>query len=139
MTISSIKSESNHKNSTTMTTQPQQPQPHANGNHSLAKKKSSEFSDADCDDVDDAPMETCDHPVYDSDEDSDDYDVPEEVWGQRKSVLDFLNSATQNELMSVKSCSEKKIAAILESRPFSDWNELVRIFGMSIEGDQFCS
>lgn len=44
----------------------------------------------------------------------------------RLKVLDFLNSATNGELMTVKGCSAKKIEIIVGMRPFQNWIDLVR-------------
>lgn len=62
--------------------------------------------------------------VFDSDEDSD-IDVDMNLSKQRRSVFDFLNSASENELLSIKSCSLKKVECLLSSRPFRDWAHLV--------------
>lgn len=43
----------------------------------------------------------------------------------RKNVLQFLNEASNAELMAVKSCSAKKIEVLLPLRPFRDWADLI--------------
>lgn len=43
----------------------------------------------------------------------------------RKNVFEFINTASVNELQSVKSCSIRKIELIMELRPFNDWSDLV--------------
>lgn len=62
--------------------------------------------------------------VYDSEEDSD-AEVSSRARKDRHKVLDFLNTATNAELITVKGCSAKKIEIILAMRPFKNWTELV--------------
>ncbi|XP_049301580.1 SWI/SNF-related matrix-associated actin-dependent regulator of chromatin subfamily A containing DEAD/H box 1 homolog isoform X1 [Anopheles funestus] len=65
--------------------------------------------------------------VFDSDEDSDGHGGYShgKLTGERKGVLEFLNSAALHELDCVKSLSMKKIELLLELRPFKDWKNLV--------------
>lgn len=42
----------------------------------------------------------------------------------RKQVLEFLNTATNSELIAVRSLSAKKIEVLLPLRPFDDWADL---------------
>lgn len=43
----------------------------------------------------------------------------------RKEVIDFLNTATNGELMAVRSLSAKKIEVLLSIRPINDWFDLL--------------
>lgn len=43
----------------------------------------------------------------------------------RKEVLEFLNAATNAELMTVRTLSAKKIEILLPLRPFQDWVDLL--------------
>lgn len=44
----------------------------------------------------------------------------------RKNVLEFLNTATIVELMTVKNCTSKRIEVLLPLRPFTDWADLIQ-------------
>lgn len=59
-----------------------------------------------------------------SDEDSD-LEISDELTPDRKSVLNFLQEATPNELELMAYCSKKKAEAIIECRPFENWIDLV--------------
>ncbi|XP_023012119.1 SWI/SNF-related matrix-associated actin-dependent regulator of chromatin subfamily A containing DEAD/H box 1 homolog [Leptinotarsa decemlineata] len=65
-----------------------------------------------------------DKRVFDSDEDSD-VEISNELTGDKKRVLEFFETATVNELQLMNSCSKKKAEAIIESRPFVGWIDLV--------------
>lgn len=62
--------------------------------------------------------------VFDSDEDSD-TEQTFHMTGDRRKVLDFLNTAVNSELLAVKSCTTKKIDVLLALRPFEDWSDLI--------------
>ncbi|KAK9739304.1 Helicase conserved C-terminal domain [Popillia japonica] len=66
-----------------------------------------------------------DNRVYDSDEDSD-VDISNELTRDKKRVFEFMQNATSNELQLMTSCSKKKIDAIIASRPFENWIDLVQ-------------
>lgn len=68
--------------------------------------------------------------VFDSDDDSDD-DNAFITTKPRQHVIDFLNTATNGELMAVKSLSAKKIEAVLTLRPFGEWMDLLKKIGSS--------
>lgn len=63
--------------------------------------------------------------VYDSEEDSD-CEVSSRTRKDRQKVLDFLNDATNGELLAVKGCSARKIEVIMRIRPFNNWIDLVK-------------
>lgn len=65
--------------------------------------------------------------VFDSDEDSD-VEVSNELTGDKKAVLEFMQNALISELLLMSQCSQKKANAIMEARPFTDWRDLVRKF-----------
>ncbi|KAI4457082.1 snf2/rad54 helicase family [Holotrichia oblita] len=66
-----------------------------------------------------------DNRVYDSDEDSD-VDITNELTRDKKRVFEFMQNATPTELQLMTSCSKKKIDAIMASRPFENWIDLVQ-------------
>lgn len=61
--------------------------------------------------------------VFDSDEDSDD-DTSYIMTKDRKKVVDFLNTGTASEFITVRSLSAKKIELLTSLRPFDDWTDL---------------
>lgn len=64
--------------------------------------------------------------VY-SDEDSD-VEISNELTGDKKAVLDFMQSAMSSELLLMSQCSQKRANAIIEARPFENWKDLVTKF-----------
>lgn len=87
----------------------------------IAKKVKVDHSSDDSTDVD----TYVDNRVYDSDEDSD-TEITNELTNDKKRVLEFMQTATLNELQLMQSCSKKKIDAIIASRPFENWIDLVK-------------
>ncbi|XP_017880603.1 SWI/SNF-related matrix-associated actin-dependent regulator of chromatin subfamily A containing DEAD/H box 1 homolog [Ceratina calcarata] len=65
--------------------------------------------------------------VFDSDEDSD-VEISNELTGDKKAVLEFMQTALISELLLMSQCSQKKANAIIQARPFKDWRDLVRKF-----------
>lgn len=66
--------------------------------------------------------------VYNSDDDDSDVEQHNDLYEMtkdRKSVFNFMNEAKQNEFLSVRSCTAKKIDSIMELRPFSNWMDLI--------------
>ncbi|XP_063222100.1 SWI/SNF-related matrix-associated actin-dependent regulator of chromatin subfamily A containing DEAD/H box 1 homolog isoform X1 [Bacillus rossius redtenbacheri] len=59
--------------------------------------------------------------IFDSDDSGDDDEIMEE---DRIQVLQFLSTASLKELLCMSSCSLKKAEAIINQRPFHDWNDL---------------
>uniref|UniRef100_A0A182NP32 SWI/SNF-related matrix-associated actin-dependent regulator of chromatin subfamily A containing DEAD/H box 1 homolog n=1 Tax=Anopheles dirus TaxID=7168 RepID=A0A182NP32_9DIPT len=100
-------------------------QPASNGDQHAKKRRVQQSSKSDDDsDVDsDRPAEL----VFDSDEDSDGHERYShgKLAMERKSVLDFLNTAALNEMVCVKTLSMRKIELLVELRPFSNWSNLV--------------
>jgi DNA uptake protein ComE-like DNA-binding protein len=80
------------------------------------KKKARKNSSSD---EDQAPQQ----PVFNSDEDSD-YEYTEFMTKDKKEVHEFFNTATMNELTSIKSCSLRKAEVIVENRPYQNWHDL---------------
>lgn len=62
-----------------------------------------------------------------SDDDSD-VEVSNVLTNDKKGVLEFMQNATQSELLQMPYCSQKRANAILEARPFRDWRDLVQKF-----------
>lgn len=65
-----------------------------------------------------------DSRVYNSDEDSD-VEISNELTGDKRKVLEFMQSATDIELQLMNFCSKKKAVAIIHARPFTGWIDLV--------------
>ena len=65
--------------------------------------------------------------LFYSDDDSD-VEVSDHMTGSQEKVFDFLNSANTVELLQIPSCTQNKVNAILEARPFNGWKELVSTF-----------
>ncbi|CAL7947262.1 unnamed protein product [Xylocopa violacea] len=65
--------------------------------------------------------------VFDSDEDSD-IEISNELTGDKKAVLEFMQNALTSELLLMSQCSQKKANAITAARPFEDWRDLVQKF-----------
>ncbi|XP_078044960.1 SWI/SNF-related, matrix-associated actin-dependent regulator of chromatin, subfamily a, containing DEAD/H box 1 [Augochlora pura] len=65
--------------------------------------------------------------VFDSDEDSD-MEISNDLTGDKKAVLEFMQNSHTSELLLMSQCSQKKANAILEARPFEDWRDLVQKF-----------
>lgn len=65
--------------------------------------------------------------TYFSDDESD-TEVSDDLTGDKKAVLDFMQNALPTELLLLSSCTEKKVNAIIEVRPFDGWRDLVTKF-----------
>ncbi|XP_029164330.1 SWI/SNF-related matrix-associated actin-dependent regulator of chromatin subfamily A containing DEAD/H box 1 homolog [Nylanderia fulva] len=65
--------------------------------------------------------------VFNSDEDSD-IEISNELTGDKKAVLEFMQTAMTSELLLMSQCSQKRANAIVEARPFEDWRDLVNKF-----------
>lgn len=65
--------------------------------------------------------------VFNSDEDSD-IEISNELTGDKKAVLEFMQTAMISELLLMSQCSQKRANAIVEARPFKDWRDLVNKF-----------
>ncbi|XP_055643899.1 SWI/SNF-related matrix-associated actin-dependent regulator of chromatin subfamily A containing DEAD/H box 1 homolog [Toxorhynchites rutilus septentrionalis] len=85
------------------------------------KKRRMRPVDGDSEDDSDRPKER----VFDSDEDSEDNSQNYGMSRDRKSVFEFFNNATVNELSAVKKLSTKKVDLVMELRPFKHWDDLV--------------
>lgn len=88
------------------------------------KKAKRRRNNDDSDDSDFGRSDYRDRRVFDSDEDSD-MEISDELTGDKKRVLEFMQNATPNELKLMNSCSKKKVDALMESRPFTGWIDLV--------------
>lgn len=89
---------------------------------SLPRPKRQKVDDVDSDDSGGADYR--DARVYNSDDDSD-VEITNDLTSDKKSVLEFLQKATPNELQLMASCSKKKVEALIELRPFNSWTDLV--------------
>lgn len=65
--------------------------------------------------------------VFNSDEDSD-IEISNELTGDKKAVLEFMQTALLSELLLMSQCSQKRAMAIIKARPFEDWRDLVNKF-----------
>ncbi|XP_015435861.1 PREDICTED: SWI/SNF-related matrix-associated actin-dependent regulator of chromatin subfamily A containing DEAD/H box 1 homolog [Dufourea novaeangliae] len=65
--------------------------------------------------------------VFDSDEDSD-IEISNELTGDKKAILEFMQNSVPSELLLMPHCSQKKVNAIIEARPFMNWRDLVQKF-----------
>lgn len=65
--------------------------------------------------------------LFYSDEDSD-VEISNEFTDDKKAILEFMQTALPSELLLMSQCSQKKANAIIESRPFDDWRDLVNKF-----------
>ncbi|XP_044759233.1 SWI/SNF-related matrix-associated actin-dependent regulator of chromatin subfamily A containing DEAD/H box 1 homolog [Coccinella septempunctata] len=97
----------------------------AAGKHQSDRKRVKKRRTED-DDTDDSTgaADYNDQRVYNSDEDTD-TELSDELMGDKKNVFDFLQNATLTELQLMNSCSKKKAEALMESRPFNGWIDLV--------------
>ncbi|XP_003424919.1 SWI/SNF-related matrix-associated actin-dependent regulator of chromatin subfamily A containing DEAD/H box 1 homolog isoform X2 [Nasonia vitripennis] len=91
--------------------------------HKRKKQDADEGGDADSDDGGHFSKEK----VFDSDDDSD-VEVSNDLTGDKKAVLQFMQNALPTELLLMNQCSQKKVNAIIEARPFDDWRDLVTKF-----------
>ncbi len=66
--------------------------------------------------------------VFNSDDDDSDEEQSFHFTKDRRDVFNFINKASLTELQAIKSCSAKKIDAILEMRPFRDWQHMMQSF-----------
>lgn len=94
-------------------------------NHNRKPKHSSRDKSGEADESNsdtEKPIEN----VFDSDEDSDTGAGDSvQMSKSRRNVLDFLNNAKENELIAIKTCSQRKAEALLSLRPFTNWCDLV--------------
>lgn len=88
------------------------------------KKRRQSDSNADTDDDTARPKDR----VFNSDDDDSDEEQSFHMTKDRHEVFNFINKASVTELQAVKSCSSKKIDAILELRPFRDWQHMMQSF-----------
>ena len=51
-----------------------------------------------------------------------------ELTGDKKAVLDFMENALPTELLLMNQCSQKRVNAIIGARPFKGWKDLVKKF-----------
>ncbi|XP_015121951.1 SWI/SNF-related matrix-associated actin-dependent regulator of chromatin subfamily A containing DEAD/H box 1 homolog [Diachasma alloeum] len=68
--------------------------------------------------------------VFDSDEDSD-AEISNDLTGDKKAVLGFMQTGRMAELLLMPHCSQKKAQAIIDARPFENWRDLVEKFQTS--------
>lgn len=96
------------------------------GSSKTSKKKRRKLNRSE--DVDNDSDEACfKDKVFDSDEDSD-MEISNELTGDKKAVLEFMQNAHPTELLLMSQCSQKKTNAIIEARPFENWRDLVQKF-----------
>ncbi|XP_043253834.1 SWI/SNF-related matrix-associated actin-dependent regulator of chromatin subfamily A containing DEAD/H box 1 homolog [Colletes gigas] len=65
--------------------------------------------------------------VFNSDEDSD-MEVSNELTGDKKAVLEFMQNSPASELLLMSHCTQKRANAIIKARPFNNWRDLVEKF-----------
>ncbi|KAK9887995.1 hypothetical protein WA026_000284 [Henosepilachna vigintioctopunctata] len=92
------------------------------------KKVKKRRLNADADDSDDSSgcNNYKDSRVFNSDDDDSDIELSDELTGDKKNVFDFMQNATITELQLMNSCSKKKAEALIDSRPFNGWIDLVQ-------------
>ncbi|XP_034946491.1 SWI/SNF-related matrix-associated actin-dependent regulator of chromatin subfamily A containing DEAD/H box 1 homolog [Chelonus insularis] len=95
--------------------------------HKSKNKKPRKDYDDDDDGDADSDEATYKNKVFDSDEDSD-VEISNELTGDKKAVLNFMQTAMMSELLLMSQCSQKKAQAIIDSRPFEDWRDLIEKF-----------
>lgn len=96
---------------------------------SKAKRRKVDNSDSN-----DSDTNYADTRVFDSDEDSD-VEISDVLTPSKKKVLEFMETATASELQLMHSCSKKKVDALLASRPFTGWIDLVE----KLQGNKYLS
>ncbi|XP_011503442.1 PREDICTED: SWI/SNF-related matrix-associated actin-dependent regulator of chromatin subfamily A containing DEAD/H box 1 homolog [Ceratosolen solmsi marchali] len=64
--------------------------------------------------------------VFDSDES--DIEISNTLTHNKKAVFNFMQNALPTELLLMNQCSQKKVNAIIEARPFNGWKDLVEKF-----------
>lgn len=94
---------------------------------SSSKKKRKKRNNDDEDNDYDSDETTYKNKVFDSDEDSD-VEISNDLAGDKKAVLEFLQTATLSELLLMSQCSPKRAQAIKQARPFNNWRGLVTKF-----------
>lgn len=96
---------------------------HSSESSSHKKKKSKHDSDEGSENESKKPKRN----VFESDEDSDN-EVSKTMTKDRTNVFEFMNNSSEKELLLVKTCSSRKVDAIIECRPFKNWSDLVKKF-----------
>lgn len=103
---------------------------HSNGSSKHSSESSSHKKKKSKHDSDDGSENEAKKPkrnVFESDEDSD-HEVSKAMSKDRTKVFEFMNTSNDKELLLVKTCSSRKVDAIIESRPFKNWKDLVKKF-----------
>lgn len=96
---------------------------HSSESSSHKKKKSKRDSDEGSENESKKPKRN----VFESDEDSDN-EVSKAMSKDRTNVFEFMNTSNEKEILLVKTCSSRKVDAIIECRPFKNWSDLVKKF-----------
>lgn len=96
---------------------------HSSESSSHKKKKSKRDSDDGSENESKKPKRN----VFESDEDSDN-EVSKTMSKDRTKVFEFMSTSGEKELLLVKTCSSRKVDAIIECRPFKNWSDLVKKF-----------
>lgn len=96
---------------------------HSSESSSHKKKKSRRDSDEGSENESKKPKRN----VFESDEDSDN-EVSKTMNKDRAKVFEFMSTSNEKELLLVKTCSSRKVDAIIECRPFKNWSDLVKKF-----------
>ncbi|CAG9774088.1 unnamed protein product [Ceutorhynchus assimilis] len=96
-------------------------EPTVNGRKKVKKRR----GDYDSDDSTGSHQNFKDTRVFDSDDEDSDAEISNLLTGDKKRVMEFFQTATLNELQLMNYCSKKKAEALIESRPFSNWIDLV--------------
>ncbi|KAL0107362.1 hypothetical protein PUN28_015725 [Cardiocondyla obscurior] len=97
------------------------------GSRKTNKKKRKKLSVDEEVDIDSDEEDYNKDKVFNSDEDSD-IEISNELTGDKKAVLDFMQTALPSELLLLPQCSQKRVRAIISVRPFEDWRDLVNKF-----------
>lgn len=94
------------------------------------KKKRRRKDDGDEETNIDSDEATYNTKVFDSDDDSD-AEISNELTGDKKAVLDFMQNGKMPELLLMHLCSQKRAQAIIDARPFESWRQTVEKFQTS--------
>ncbi|KAK0178638.1 hypothetical protein PV327_007514 [Microctonus hyperodae] len=90
------------------------------------KRRKMNRGDEDNDDVD-SDEATYKNKVFDSDDDSD-VEISNDLTGDKKAVFEFMQTGRLTEFLLMSHCSQKRAQAIVDARPFENWQDLVQKF-----------
>ncbi|XP_014209606.1 SWI/SNF-related matrix-associated actin-dependent regulator of chromatin subfamily A containing DEAD/H box 1 homolog [Copidosoma floridanum] len=92
------------------------------------KRKKRNYRDDEDRDIDSDDCGYSNNKVFDMSDEESDYEVTDDLSGDRQAVMNFLQKALPTELLLLHQCTQKKVNAIIEARPFEGWKDLVYKF-----------